>query len=359
MTLPKRFIYHVLLSVLTLFCLPMLSKVGRAQTPHLSTQNERAQVEAFLREWKRTNLIPYTAFDIFKPMGKRAIPLLAAYLRDKELGYLAQEAMARLDPRAAMQFVLKDLPAHDPNIQRETFRLANRQLREYDWYVRAGKPKIDSSEPAPRYPRNTEPYLFRKEIHDAAVQTLRSGSINGAQAEAILTVGLTGSAHDFPLLRKWAANADTGSWEGNYHALALAALARLGDKAALATIAAELALPVLPHPAHPYVLDGTEGGRKVDPRLGAVVASRDDSQRVRTVAFQAGFSMNHRFIPLLLRHMDDPPGQFYGDYSDPSPAEQAMTALSQIVRGDEYHQQTGRSPQEWKQWGRDQGFALR
>lgn len=70
---------------------------------------------------------------------------------------------------------------------------------------------------------------------------------------------------------------------------------------------------------------------------GTIVTETEDGKRLRTVMMQAAFSMNHRFVLLLIRHLDDPPGQPHGDYFDPSPSHEAMTALSQIVFGKEYY----------------------
>ena len=119
---------------------------------------------------------------------------------------------------------------------------------------------------------------------------------------------------------------------------------------ALDTILAEMEKPVEAHPAEPFFRDT---GRKVEPRPGDVVASTEDRQRLRTAAFEAGFAMDRRLIPEMLRHMDDPPGQFHGDYADPSPAHEAMNALAQIIYGKEYAEQIARTPDQWKQWGRE------
>jgi len=333
---------------ITLLGLLALPIGGFAQTPQ-----ERAQVETFLRDWKKTNLIVDSEFDKLKPLGKHALPLLADYLSDKDLGFLAESAMQRLDPNGAMPYLLKNLPNKDPNVQRDTFRLANRRMMEYDWYVRSGKPPVDPNKPAPRYPSNIEPYPYRQAIHDAAVQLLQAKMPNGSETQALTTLGLTGSARDLPLLRRYAAKEGGAVWEGSFHIVSIAAMARLGDKQALDAIAAELEKPVLPHPAQPYVLEGPVANKPVEPKPGAVVASTEDGQRFRSAAFQAGFSMNRRFVPLLIRHMDDPPGQFHGDYADPSPAREAMAALAQIVYGKEYGEQVQRSPEAWKQWGRE------
>lgn len=329
-------------------CLLALPIGGFAQTPQ-----ERAQVETFLKEWKKTNLIIDSEFDKLKPLGKKALPLLAEYLSDKELGTFAQWTMEKLDPVGATPYLLKELPKKDSNIQRQTFRFANRRMMEYDWYVRSGKPAADPTKPTPPYAGATEPYAYRKEIHDAAVQCLKAEANGGGETEAIKTVGLTGDRRDLPLLRKYAAKEGGSTWEGSFHALSIAAMARLGDAEALKAIMTELEKPVPPHPAKPYVLDGSTPRKPIEPAPGAVVASPEDAQRMRNLAWQAGFSMDRRLIPYLLRHLDDPPAQFYGDYSDPSCARESMAALAQIAEGKEYGEQVQRSPEQWKQWGRE------
>jgi hypothetical protein len=178
---------------LSLLCLLALPVGGFAQTPQ-----ERAQVEAFLKEWHRTNLVTDTNIDQLKSLGKQALPLLAAYLPDKDIGFLAESAMQRIDPNGAMPYLLKNLPNRDPNIQRDTFRMANRRMMEYDWFVRAGQPTADPAKPPPRYPSSTQVYPYRIEIHDAAVQRLQADTTIGAETEAIKTIGLTGNRRDIP-----------------------------------------------------------------------------------------------------------------------------------------------------------------
>lgn len=306
----------------------------------MPAQQERAQVEAFLRNWQRTHVVTEADFDALKPLGKRALPLLSQYLNDAELGYVAESTMVHIDAVGAMPYLLKNLSSKALNIQSDTFRVANRQMQEYDWYVKAGEPLPNSPIPLP--------YGYKSAIHSAAVKCLQNEKAVGAQGEALKTLGLTGNRHDrrdITLLRQYALSQGGAAMEGSYRALSIASLARLGDKAALDTIAAALAEPVKIRPARPFI---TESRQTVEPPAGAVVTPLEDGQRIRCAAFEAGFSMNPRFVEALLRHVDDPPGQFHGDYGDPSPSEYAMNALSQIVCGKEYNAQTGHSPQSWK-----------
>src|SRR5258708_7071579 len=102
-------------------------------------------------------------------------------------------------------------------------------MLDADGLVLSAQPQVDPAKPAPRYPSNTQVYPYRKEIHDAAVQRLQADTAIGAETEAIKTIGLTGNGRDLPLLRKYAAKEGGTAWEGSYHVLSVAAMARLGD----------------------------------------------------------------------------------------------------------------------------------
>jgi hypothetical protein len=298
---------------------------------------DKETIEAFLQDWKSKNLVAESEFDTLRNIGPKAMPILARYLTDKELGAHALFAMQKLDAVGATPYLLKNLRLLEPDQQHHTLAAAVRFLQEYQLHVRAGSPPPDPAKPAPRYPRNTKPYPYTKEVHTAAIQRLTAGDTVGAEREAALILGLTGTRRDIPLLRKFASPGH------DLHTHSIAALARLGDKAALDEIAQELAKPVKTQPAAPVIRDN---GKAVPPPPGALVTVKEDAHRLKTVMFQAAFSMNRRLVPLLIRHLDDPPGQGYGDYFDPSPAEEARTALGQIVMGQEFV-----SPQfDWKQW---------
>ena len=324
------------------FGISLCGAVSRAQSPQ--ERADRVEIENFLKEWKRTSLIEDKAFDRLRALGvRRALPVLATFLPDPELGFLALHSMQQLDPEASAPYLLKNLAVLDHNIQRDTFRLANLRIEEYGLYLRAGSPAPDPATPAPRYPRATTPYPYTVALHDAAVVRLKVGDFIGAEREAIQTIGLTGDKNDLPLLHQVAQR------EGNpYTSFCTASLARLGERAALQQITKDLDKPVVLKPAGPVIPDG---GQRIEPKPGQMVTSREDGERIRQAAWQAGFSMNKRFVPALLKHLDDPPGQFHGDYADPDPAQEVRNALARIIFGKEY----GDRAFDWKHWWRAHG----
>lgn len=308
------------------------------------TAQQREEVKTFLTNWKKTNLISDTDIQNFKThLGKQALPLLAEYLPDKELGFLAQMAMDQIDSIGSTPYKLKNLVNNDPNQQRDTFRIANNALKDYALFVRAGQPAADPNKPAPRYPPNNKPYPYVKELHDAAVAELNGVLAKepiGAEREAIETVGLTGTKADLPLLTRYAAKYGPDPF-------VVAAQARLGDATALQQIAAVLKEPAKTIPAAPVHDD--HGGVH-PPQPGQRVTELESGQRLRTAMEQAGYTMDRRFVPLLLAHLDDLPGQFHGDYSDPSPQYYAQEALSRIVFGKPL---IGWTPSEWHAWAKE------
>lgn len=322
-----------------LFGLLALPGGSLAQTPQ-----DRAEVEGFLKHWRQSKLSTDNDLNKLRRLGKNALPLLAVYLSDKDLASYAELAMEELDAEGATPYLLKNLAQKDRSVQHQEFRIDNQRILQYDWFVRAGKPAPDPAKAPPRYPRNTRPYAYKKELHDAAVTCLVAGADPWPETQAVLSVGLTGGRHDIPLLRKYAAKSGGDSMDGSFHSLSIAAMARLGDKEAIEEITKELEKPAVSQPEQAYFLDN---GHRVEATPGAKVVPEADGQRLRTAMRQAAFTMNRRFIPLLLRHLDDPPGQRHGDYSDPSPAEEAMDALGQIVMGLEYGPH---KPEDWKQW---------
>lgn len=317
-------------------CLISISVFAPAQT----AQDQEA-VRTFLMDWKRTNLIESEEFNRLKTrFGAKTLPLLAEFLSDKELGFLAQSAMDQIDSIGATPYKLKNLVNNDPNQQRDTFRIANNALKDYEWYVRAGQPAEDPSKPKPRFAPNTRPYPFKKELHDAAftelTQVLADKPI-GAEREAIETIGLTGTKQDLPLLQRYTARYGANPF-------LTAAMARLGEKAAFAQIETALKQPAKTHPEEPWHSDN---GVLHPARAGQLVTSKESGDSLRIAMDQAAYTMSRSFIPLLLAHLDDPPGQFHGDYFDPNPASYAAEALSKIVFG---KYSVGWTPEQWKDW---------
>lgn len=317
----------------------------------------RTDAEALLRKWKETNLIEDSAFEPFRPMGTKALPLFAPFLTDKELGTFAEFALQKLDSIAATPYLLRVLPQKDGNTQAQTLRAANRALVEYGWHERAGKPQLKPGQAPPRFPRNTQPYPYTKEIHDVAAAILQDETQTGPERLALLTLGLTGSKRDFALLRKYAAHDAGSTFESGDRYPALAALARLGDRKALDFIAAELQKPVQTKPAEPYSKDGVHF---VQPKPGTLVVTPEEAQRLRSIMEMAAFSMNRRFLPLLITHLGDPYGQSYGDYSDPDPKNEAVSALGKIAQGMENWMPIAYWKDWWaKQTKRDEGLGVR
>src|SRR5262249_6853973 len=158
------------------------------------------EVETFLRKSQQTHLMEQGEVDRLKQFGKKTLPLLAEFLPDSDLGLYAEMAMQQIDSIGATPYLLKVLPQKDGSIQHFAFDAANRSVEQYAWHERAGKPKPDPMKPPPRYPRNTDPYPFCKELHAAAVACLQAGlkEEKGAERDALMTVGLTGNRHDFP-----------------------------------------------------------------------------------------------------------------------------------------------------------------
>ena len=298
----------------------------------------RQTVRDVLSNWRQTHITDDAQLGRIKGLGNRALPTLAEFLDDKDLGSFAQWAMTEIDSFGAAHYLLLDLPHQDPSLHREAFRNANRLIREYELFKVAGEPKPDPTKAPPRWPSNTKPYPYAKELHRVAVQLAFADETRDTQVEIVQTIGLTGTRRDIPLLKKMNERYGYLGW------LCTAAEARLGDRKALDEISTELAKPTMPHPAEP---EYTDHGTKIEPRPGAVVASREDGERMRTASWQAAFTMNRRFVPLLLAHVTDPPGQRHGDYADPSPSAVARDALSTMILGKEYSTYTA---EDWKRW---------
>lgn len=292
-------------------------------------------VAYYLNRWNETHLIEVGDLSRIRERPGHGLPELAKYLNDKDLGYVTESAMTEIDAFGAVPYLIQNLPNRDINVQRDGFRNANRMIREYELSVIAKEKKPD---PTARWSRNTRPFPYRRQLHDAAIRAALSDETRDSEAEIIQSIGLTGSRRDIGLLKKIAAiHADT-AW------LCTAAAARLGDLDAIRSIEGALLEPVAAKPAEPYYRDS---GGKVQPAPGAVVASLADGTRIRIATFQAAFTMNRRFVPLLLSHVDDPAGQFHGDYGDPSPGALARDALSTVILGREY---SAWPAEDWKAW---------
>jgi hypothetical protein len=155
---------------------------------------------SLLTKFRQSNLIEQAEIDRLKQFEKTTLPLLAESLPDRDLGHYAELVMQQVDSIGATPYLLKVLPQSDGIRQHEVSAAANRGMEQYEWHVRAGAPKPNPAKPPPRYSRNTEPYPYRRELHDAAVACLRGGLTEqkGAEREALLTVGATGNRREVP-----------------------------------------------------------------------------------------------------------------------------------------------------------------
>ena len=307
------------------------SSFGQSTSPH-------QMAKQFLVNWKKTGIIEETQLLQIKQLDKNGLPILSEFIGEPELASMAEFAMNEIDAFGAARYLIQNLPRRDPSIHRDAFRTANRLIREYELFVAAGRPKSDPLNAPPRWPTNDKPYPFTRQLHMAAMQLAFADETRDTQAEIVQTIGLTGSRRDIPLLKKLSQRYEYLGW------LCVASEARLGDQAACDSIAADLMKPVGSRLAEPVY---TDKGTKIEPTPGVKVVSLQDGIRVRTAATQAAFTMNRRFIPMLLRHIEDPAGQWHGDYGDPTPSRYAMDALSTIVFGKEY---SSLSIQDWKRW---------
>ena len=176
------------------------------------------------------------------------------------------------------------------------------------------------------------------------------------QGNCFKTVGLTGTKRDLPLLRKYFLQFGDPQRFG-YNSMIRASMARLGDKESLKSISDGLKEPVARVKIDPSIEHEGVFRAKALPAAGAnvvksppvEVSESGSGEKLREWMEAASFTMDRRFIPLLLSHLDDPRGQFHGDYSDPSPSSFACDALAKIALG---HQGDGFAwkPADWKEW---------
>lgn len=317
-----------------------LLALGIVSLLSMAAQDDRATIRTMLTQWQKTHVIDDSDLQTIKKLKNEGLPILAHFLPDKDLGFLASGAMNEIDAVAAAPFLIRNLPNEEPNAQRDAFRSANLLIHQYELFKVAGSPKPDATNPPPRWPTNTSPYPYKKELHAAAIESAHKDNPSFTLSEVAQSIGLTGNPRDLPILKNIAMH------HGELAYICLAAEARLGDKAAISEIESQLRKPIKGKPAEDYVSDN---GTRIPAQPGAVIAPREDGERIRIASWQAAYTMNRRFIPLLLQHLDDPNGQRHGDYSDPSPGQCARDALSTIVFGREY---SIYSAEDWKRWAK-------
>ncbi len=245
--------------------------------------------------------------EALKPLGDKALPLLASLLEDYNLGYDASETMLVLDPDAAAPLIFASMPKSDRNVQYHTFRFFLRRIYE------------SSKLPVPT-----------AIMHDAAVRCLQVERTGDTLEEEMMVVGLTGSAADFDLLERLYHKYDLPNdyWDGRLRNAAETALAQLGQPQAIQRIEQKLAAPVLSP------------------------LSFDRAAALEGTIREAGFTRNPRFIPLLVRHLDDPSVNLpASDGGLPDPAGAATMALEWMVNHTD--PESGSVSTDWKKWWRE------
>ena len=220
-----------------------------------------------------------------KPLGDKAIPLLATLLEDYWLCYDAAETMLVIDSDKAAPFIFASMPRCDRNVQRETFRFFNRGIQD------------------------SFKYPFISEMHDAAKRCLESQICADAAEEALITIGLIGSEADFPLLERYYNKKDSVDiWNSKLPNAAEASLARIGHTKFLKNIEDVLTTPA------------------TSPLPSSLAYALENAM------MKAGFSQNPRLIPLLANHLNDPPADIPpSDVAPPDPAGAAKIAIYEIV----------------------------
>ena len=237
-----------------------------------------------------------------KPLGDKAIPLLATLLGDGSFAYDAFQTMLVIDPNKAAPLIFASMPKSDSVIQVHAFKFFISRIHE-----------------GVKLP-------FVSAIHDAAVRCLSRRAVGEEGEPELIAIGLTGSDADFPLLERFYNNKDeTEYWRLKLQNAAESALARLGHPKYLKNIEDELAKPV------PSPMRG------------------DRAYPLEEAIFKAGFSQNPRFIPLLASHLDDPPPEIpVSDVKGPYPAGAAAVALDQIVN--RTSPELWSTEIDWKKW---------
>ena len=222
-------------------------------------------------------------------LGDAALPLLAGFLTDRDLGDTAESVMVEIDPDRAAPLIFASMPRSDRNVQYHAFR----------FYI--------------RLIHNGQRFDHAPAMHDAAVRCLETDTDPYPAEQALFAIGLTGSSSDFPLLEKYFNNTEPiDNWRATVRNASEASLARLGHDTYIENIARQIGAPL---PARINL-----------PMAVAVVNA------IR----EAGFSGNKRFVPLLCRKLEGPfiemePGSH--DMLPASPALAAANALAYIVDG--------------------------
>ena len=215
-------------------------------------------------------------------LGDTAIPLLATFLEDYDLGYDASETMLVINANKSAPLIFASMPKSNRNVQYQTFRYFIRKIQ------------------------NGEPFDFSVEMHAAAVRCLNADTNADAAVKALLAIGLTGDEKDFPILERFYNNKhQTSVWKTRLRNASQAALARLG--------------------AQKYIQLTRDALHKPVPKS----LTMDRGIEISNLLKIASFSGNKQYIPLLCKHLDDPYVRNYD--TGVSPASDAAEALDLLI----------------------------
>jgi hypothetical protein len=266
---------------------------------------DRKLVEDTIRRQKHDGKLPLfqEKARLLEPLGDKAIPILATYLTDYELGWSASQTMLAIDRDRAAPLIFVSMPKSDRNVQYHTFKL----------FI--------------RLQRNGKEITCRTEMAAAARRCLEAKTNADAGEQALLALGLTGGDADFPLLRKYAGTEHpVPYWTVRLRNAAEAALARMGHADTIGKMMKELEAEV----------------------TGSVTPAqaRACAESIRKAAFAGHAS----FVPALCRHLDDPFPEKITDNIPPSTAREAAIALAQIVDEATLEEAERTTVDRWKKW---------
>jgi hypothetical protein len=258
------------------------SNVAAMEARLVFPQTPRDEVGLILRRPRlnRGSDVALERSQVLKSLDFDAFPLLESFLTDYDVGSDAAYAMLATDEPRALGVLFRSMPGSGPNIQRIGFL----------WFV-SHYVKVDR--PAP-------------EARAAAIRVLMAPASSSETVElALHTMGLTGSADDLPLLEQHYRYSNGWSGFRRTQDASEAAMARLGSRAHLEHIRAELATAVPERP------------------------TPDQAVRLVQVLEKAGFAGQTELLPVVCPHLADPAITDIDITWDPKLS--AMAALNAIV----------------------------
>lgn len=212
------------------------------------------------------------------------LPALAHLVTDYELGDQVAFTMFAVDPDKAAPLVFASMPRSDRNVQFHSFSMFLRVVFD------------------------NKPPCWNALVRDAARRTLKAGTNADAAEQALFALGVTGTADDTMLLRGYVRGREpVDFWRDRLTDAAEAALARLGDRTAIATIRKQLDVPV---------------AKRLD---------FDGAVALTTALNKAGFAHQRALAELVCRHIVDVSAMPDGHRLAPRPAQHAAMALGHIV----------------------------